>query len=238
MKCPKCGNELVPGAKFCGKCGTTVVTKTITPSLIRMPNGIALGEGEQIVKQYRIGRYTLRRGEVIVTVTNKRVIRYELSSFLGLQNNVIEDVNIDVVNGTTTEVKRSLSILGLSVATVLLVLGILMIVWSFGSIRFSPLLFIGGFVSLGITGISVFKSIQPTMYFTLQTALGSRTLETSVNDRGRFMRFGKTGAIFQFKPTPETVIMLQEIGAMIYDLKTLGDTAIEKWNSSTETFRY
>ena len=237
MKCPKCGNELVPGAKFCGKCGTTVTTKSVTPSLIRMPNGIALGEGERIVKQYRIGRYTLRRGEVIVTVTNKRVIRYEISSFLGLQNNLIEDVNIDVVNGTATEVKRSLSILGLTVATILLVLGILMIVWSFSFWHFDPLLFIGGISAIAVTAFLVFKSIQPTMYFTLQTALGSRTLETSVNDRGRFMRFGKTGAIFQFKPTPETVIMLQEIGAMIYDLKTLGDMAIEKWNGSSEMIR-
>ena len=50
----------------------------------------------------------------------------------------------------------------------------------------------------------------------------------------RIVRRDGNSVVFQFKPTPEASEMLKEIGALIYDLKTLGDSAIDKWiNTST-----
>ena len=71
----------------------------IDTAVNRMPQGIALGVGEQIVKQYKVGRYTFRQGSIEVIVTNKRVIRYEESSLFGMQNNQIDEINIDAVHG-------------------------------------------------------------------------------------------------------------------------------------------
>ena len=114
MKCANCGATIIPGAKFCGKCG--LVLKESDPprpkaskSVNRMPQGIALGNGERIVKQYAIGRYTFRQGSINVIVTNKRVIRYEESTWMGMQNNRIDEINIDAVHGTSTTMVRSIS---------------------------------------------------------------------------------------------------------------------------------
>ena len=87
-----------------------------------------------------------------------------------------------------------------------------------------------GFIALGITALVVISSLKPTMEFGLLGAVGGPALGTSVNKRGRIMRNDGNSVIFQFKPTAETTVMLKEIGACIYDLKTLGDAAIEKWN--------
>lgn len=40
----------------------------------QMPQGIDLGVGEVVVKQYRVSRYTFRKGYIDVVITNKRVI--------------------------------------------------------------------------------------------------------------------------------------------------------------------
>ena len=59
---------------------------------------------------------------------------------------------------------------------------------------------------------------------------GGKSLETIVNNRGRLFGRHNVGVFFQFKPTPEVTPMLKEIGALIYDIRTLGDNAIERWS--------
>lgn len=43
----------------------------------RMPDGVALGTDERIIRQYQIGRFSFRQGATEVIVTNRRVIRIE-----------------------------------------------------------------------------------------------------------------------------------------------------------------
>ena len=253
MRCPKCGAELSPSAKFCGKCGTILSESSgysssgptpptpkpskspFVPSGVnRMPQGIALGVGERIVKQYKIGRYTFRQGSVNVIVTNKRVIRYEESIWLGLKNNQIDEINIDAVHGVSISMMRSISVLGTIFAIIFIIIGItgLASLNSYGRYGSSPvsqqLLPVVGF---GAAILILMNSFKPSLIFYLHGAIGGEALSTCVNLRGRFFGKNATGgsAIFQFKPTPETTEMLKEIGACVYDLKTLGDSAISKW---------
>lgn len=243
MKCPKCGVEVKPGTKFCGKCGymfSDIPTPpTPTPPkpgpgpidfrVNRMPQGIALGVGERIVKQYRIGRYTFRQGSIDVVVTNKRVIRYEESSLFGLQNNQIDEINIDAVHGVTTHMRRSISILGIVFALVFLIVGFCGL---FARISYykSAIEYAVGTGALAIAVIIIVSSLKPTLFFSVLGSVGNTALGTIVNSRGRLFRNDGNSIIFQFKPTAETTDMLKEIGACIYDLKTLGDKAIDKWH--------
>lgn len=247
MRCAKCSAELKPDAKFCGKCGEIVGASPspytppkpapspsdrirIPTGVNRMPQGIALGIGERIVKQYKIGRYSFRQGSIDVIVTNKRVIRYEESSWMGMQNNQIDEINIDAVHGTYTHMRRSISALGLIFAIVFLVAGLLFL---FGRLGFSyyktTLEYVIGLVALLLSLIFFIGSLKPTLEFAFLGAIGGPALGTIVNNRGRLFRNDSNSIIFQFKPTSETTVMLKEIGACVYDLKTLGDSAIEKW---------
>ncbi len=238
--CEKCHSELKPGAKFCGKCGTIVSSATPAPTppptpvtewrnVNRMPQGIALGVDEEIVKKYTIGRYTLRQGSVDVIVTNKRVIRYEDSNWLGMQSNRIDEVNIDAVHGVSCTMARSASILGLAAAGIMGLVGLVMFFGAFDSCYMNFMQLIPGAALIGIAALILVNSFRPSMVFCIQGALGTPSLETSVNVLGRLFGRNSSSIIFQFKPTAETTVMLKEIGACIYDLKTLGDKAITKW---------
>ena len=204
MKCAKCGAEIIPGAKFCGKCGWVVREsdpprpssdrRKPTKGVNRMPQGIALGDGERIVKQYGIGRYTFRQGSIDVIVTNKRVIRYEESNWMGMQNNQIDEINIDAVHGTSTTMVRSISILGTICALFFIVVGIVFLSMNSGnSYRYFATSNLNG-ILIGIIGICIgvfifAKSCRPTLLFSIHGAIGGAALETVVNARGRF--FGR-----------------------------------------------
>ena len=255
MRCPNCGAEVKPGSKFCGKCGNIMPETSAPPAparpsrpeeprgfasrvfdsrVNRMPQGIALGTDERIVKEYRIGRYTFRQGAIDVIVTNKRVIRYEESKWFGLQNNQIDEINLDAVHGVSVSMMRSISILGLLFAAAFFVIGISGIgaMSSMGRYGYSPM---GGMswlipvIGFGLCALILLNSFKPSLIFHLHGAIGAPALNTFVNLRGRLFGQNNAGTVFQFKPTPETTVMLKELGACIYDLKTLGDAAIEKW---------
>ena len=256
MRCPNCGMEVKPGAKFCGKCGHIIpetsassspvspfakeeprrfVSKIYDSRVNRMPQGIAMGTDEKIVKEYRIGRYTFRQGAIDVIVTNKRVIRYEESKCFGLQNNQIDEINLDAVHGVSVSMMRSISILGLSFAVLFLIIGITGIsaMSSRGGYGYSPMGGMGWLlpvIGFGGCALILVNSFKPSLIFHLHGAIGAPALNTFVNIRGRLFGQNNAGTVFQFKPTPETTVMLKELGACIYDLKTLGDAAIEKWN--------
>ena len=209
--------------------GMPAARRSFSLSVNRMPQGIALGSDEQVVKQYSIGRYTFRQGTIDVIVTNKRVIRYEESSLFGMQNNQIDEMNIDAVHGNYTRMRRSISILGLTGALFLIAAGLFGLLGNFGYRYQSPLQTAIGIAALALAAGVIILSLKPTLEFGLLGAVGGGALRTVVNNRGRMMRNDSNSVIMQFKPTGETTVMLKEIGACIYDLKTLGDRAIEKW---------
>ncbi len=231
MVCKKCGAQLETGAKFCGECGTNV---DVFPDMNNgsLSNGITAGIDEKIVKKYTIGRYTNRDGEINVIITNKRVIRIEDSKWMGMQNCQIDEINIDAVHGTSTHILRSASIIGIVIAAVLALWSLSSFSNSYGFLGLSgvPL----GIILAVAAFIILTKSFKPTLVFCLHGAIGGPALLTEVNQRGKIFGRNDISAFFQFQPTDETFVMLKEIGACIYDLKTMGDAAISKWSDKTE----
>ena len=187
----------------------------------RMPQGVALGSDERIVKNYRIGRYSFKQGAIDVIVTNKRVIRFEDSSLFGMKNNRIDEINIDAVHGVSTDMKRALSPFGFIISLILFIVAIGALVAGL-----SALTFIG---ALALCALALFLSLRPKLEFKIHGSVGGDALMNRVNSRALAIRSAGVGAVFQFKPTPETTVMLKEIGALLYDLKTLGDAAISRW---------
>ena len=227
---------------------------------MRSPEGIALGTGERMVKQYKVAKFILfKRGTIDIIITNKRIIRYEQSSVFGLKNIDIQEMNIDSTHGVTAKVKRAASFWGLLGAALLLIIGIIALIslasssdggyggyggygygYGYGS-YFNPLqALLNGFhiimMLFGFIGSAwiVLRSLLPTVHFHVLGAIGNGALGTTVSLLG-FRGWVNTNAMmFQLKPTAETNVMIKEIGACIYDLKTLGDSAIDKWiNTST-----
>ena len=89
---------------------------------------------------------------------------------------------------------------------------------------------IGKTFEMGLIAVIIlFLSLKPSLNFYVYGG-GGKSLETIVNNRGRLFGRHNVGVFFQFKPTPEVTPMLKEIGALIYDIRTLGDNAIERWS--------
>lgn len=197
----------------------------------RMQGGLIFGSDEQIIRHYQIGRYTLRKGTIELIVTNKRVIRYEESSLFGMRNNFLDEVDIQSIQGVSAMMRRSVSILGLTIGLAFLIFGLVTL---FNKDPYSR----GGLFGLGILPslaallialIILVKSFKPTLAFYVRGGGEGTGLETVVNARGRIFGRHNIGVVFQFKPTAEVAPMLKEIGALIYDIRTLGDAGIARW---------
>ena len=189
----------------------------------KMQGGLIFGVDEKIIRHYQIGRYTLRKGAIEMIVTNKRVIRFEESSLFGMRNNIVDEIDIQSIHGVGASMRRSVSILGLSIGLPLFIVGIVGI---FNMKNVNPLIMAAAIL---VGAIILFLSLKPSLNFYVYGG-GGKSLETIVNNRGRLFGRHNIGVFFQFKPTPEVTPMLKEIGALIYDIRTLGDNAIERWS--------
>ncbi len=229
-------------AKFCGKCGkpielctcggggATIDGSTRKPS--RVPystvsylDGIALGEGEQEVKDYILGKYPFGCGDVHLIVTNKRVIIKESFSFLFLSHNRVEELNLESVHGINGTIGRGMNKILFFIGVVLLLGSSVIASLSFNRSAGIPSLLL---LILGLG--SVFLSfIMPYMTFSI-IGMGSdhQSLMTGVNVIGKTAL--NKGVVFQPRPTADTRKSITEAGACIYDLRTYGDEAVKKWN--------
>lgn len=239
--------------KFCGKCGKPIESctcsdriPTYTPpggstrppkmrySTVAYLDEIALGEGEQKVKEYVLGKYPFGCGSVSLVITNKRVILKESYSLLFLSHNRVEELNLESVHGVNGNIGRGMNrimfLIGLVIALVsLLASNILPSMMGYGYYRG------GGGLStfiliLGIV-IMILSCIFPYMTFGI-IGMGSdhQSLMTGINVIGKTAL--NRGVIFQPRPASDARKSIAEAGACIFDLRTYGDEAIEKWTRS------
>lgn len=236
--------------KFCGKCGKPIESCTCSDRIhtysppegsVRSPrmrystvaylDEIALGEGEQKVKEYTLGKYPFNCGEVNLVITNKRVILRESYSLLFLSHNKVEELNLESVHGANGNIgrgmNRSIFLIGLIMVLISLFDNILFSMTAYGRRGNGSFTFI---LILGIA-IMVLSCIFPYMSFGI-IGMGSdhQSLMTGIN------LIGKTAlnkrVIFQPRPTADARKSIAEAGACIFDLRTYGDDAIGKWTHS------
>ena len=221
--CPVCGAKVTPAApaaSFGGNMGKTVSgyvngggytnsTPARTPDLI-------LAENEKIVRQYQVANIKRPRCTGYLTVTNKRII------FSGMANTsrVAKEVVLDSVSGLD-------GYYGLNINAFTLVIAIILLI---GSIYMFTTRYLTGMgvvvllcaLVLGVLSFSrsFFLAIFSSKAMGAPIALGSGVKSLIGN-----------GALYTLTsaPTVDTDRMISELGALVQDLQTLGDHAIDKW---------
>lgn len=255
--------------KFCGLCGkplgtcscdTSVMqqygttafhahksgaaaTNQNTNFIIEQFDNVALSQGEVVVRQYHIGKFTgLRRlfgkGNSYMLITNKRVISKSDTKYLGTMSSSVEEVNIDNICGVSTMYAKGVSIWKM-ILGIILIISALVLLSQAMDLRSERYWYeyrneiqqksLEGFGCLAVGLILEFLCRKPSYMFHLVTKSASEALITAANIRGKVLNKQGYGLVFQFVPTKEAIPMMREIGACITDIRDKGDYAVEAW---------
>ena len=182
------------------------------------PKTPILAENEKVVRQYQCTKLRQPKCDGYLTVTNKRIIFQGEAS----TSRVDKEVVLDSVSGLDCYYGMNIRAGGLILGAILAILGLYFLFNRDGSVGMALL-------ALVIAAVIVLLSIRKTFYLSVWS---SKASGTPINiGQGATSIFGN-GALYSLMgaPTSETDRMLSELGALIQDLQTLGDHAIEKWN--------
>ena len=234
-------------AKFCGKCGRPIEMCTCgktdrggfgfagrTFSTGAKIGDIVLGEGERFVRSYDIARYFVGHGFIKLYITNKRLVIYtENRGLLNTRNTTYyNETNLEKVQGLSAGVDSRVSALGIFLALLMIIGGIVGICANsvssvFSDTTFTTVLYILLIVlAIGLMIISC----KPIVTFGITG--GHDNDHMSINNgimggNGRFLLLQKFAS--SFYPIKGFEKVITEAGACIFDLRTYGDEAIEKW---------
>lgn len=177
---------------------------------------ILLSEGEEIVRSYYCAslRFQLIRG--YLTVTNKRVI----FNGLGTNSRIEKEVVINSVTGVDTYYGTNIRVFNIVAGAILVLFGLMM-----GDSRSGTWI---SFVFMFVGALVIWSGIKKTFVLAIYAANSN---PSSINiGMGAVSALGN-GAVMSLtaNPTSETDVMMKEVGAMILDIQTHGDYAIEKW---------
>lgn len=238
--CKKCNGENEVNSNFCEHCGEALrELSEIFKEKYVMNSNILLAEDEINVRSYLCTKLPLipflnitpLAGSGYVSITNKRVIYYGES---GKSNMFSSEVAIDTVTGFKTNKStnyRILLLLILFISTIAATLYVSDEVSGFLGI----IVFIIGFI------ITLLVSRKKTYSFTVYSN-GSQASALDISASGFSTNvasliansiFGKFKMSLNPLPAKDSVKITNEIGAIVMDIKNLGDFALEKWCTNT-----
>lgn len=236
--CEECGSRIPDGAAKCPACGTPVAGEqpqapgysqqtpnherksapSYRPAAGDRVDNLVLAENEKIVRQYQCSNVKQPRCVGYLTVTNKRVLFQGKAA----TSRIAKEVVLDSVSGLDCYYGLNVNI-GLLVLGVLLALGGLFVLIGDGDMAAIGLLGIVLGIALGVLAFqkSFFLSIFSSKANGSPISIGAGARSLVGN-----------GALYSLisEPTADTDRMLNELGALVQDLQTLGDHAIEKWS--------
>lgn len=238
MYCGSCGNKISEQTEFCPACGAR-------NSQYRRPTGGSieselnkrreeymsaytrdnrsesmpvLSEGEQVVKSYNCANVRFPRCNGYLTVTNKRVIFHASAA----TSNINKEVQLESVSGLDCYTGTNINFFGILVALAVFV----------GSIALANEAYRGGgkylIIGILIAAAIAFLSVQKT-YFLKVFSSKANNSPISLGAGVRSLAGNEALYTLRCRATNETTAMVMELGALISDLQTLGDHAIEKW---------
>ena len=175
---------------------------------------VVLSDGEQIIKSYCCAKMVRPKCDGYLTVTNKRI----LFEGRGGSSRITQEAWLEGVSGIN-------AFYGWDIQVLRLIIGIIAVIAGFAMFRRSVpaalgLLVIGGLL-IYLALLKCFKMEIHTGNFTASgISLGSSPTSA----------FGN-GALYTLtgRPTEDTDRMMNELGALVKDLQTMGDLAIKKW---------
>lgn len=199
-------------------------------------HGLVLAEGEVFVRQYQCSYIqsffhwiNVLNCKGYLTITNQRVI----FQGKGPTSRINSEVSIDSIGGFDSYCGRNISIWGILIGLLVTLAGfsnftVTTVSW-FGRYSSHSEINMMGLVIMVIGILIILGSIQKSFLFKIFSSRGTgATITLGV---GPLTSFGN-GALKTLKsaPTSDTERMINELGAVIHDLQTMGDDAITKWN--------
>ena len=221
--CENCGTELDQGG-HCPKCGASSAT-----------HGVRLAEGECVVKEYwaTTGRTWWSKVDGYLVVTNRRLL------FVGEGNTkvgrsiLIREVHLPDVSGVSSYYGKGLCITCLIIAAIL---GFV-IIPQLASFLFVVARIHSGYILLLLLPLIilsvwlVWKAIRKTISLIIHSRSGDESPVALVAAQSKRFPFAGAHAAQAVVagPGPDAELLVSEIGALILDLQTRGNLAVEAW---------
>lgn len=226
------------GKRFCGICGKpsgtcTCAGRSAAPRTVPRSGGnwrkafdsFTLCNDEQIVKEYEIGAVKLLgTGFAKMTVTNRRLILRMRSSFMFRKYAAIQETQIDGVTSIISSVDQGFKMKFILWGLIFAAAGVFLTFYTSGLPTMA-----GGAACLLLALVLLSYSRKPAYQLSIFAGNASSTIATSGNQVGIRKRQPGEGIVFTYYPTPEAYVMMNELGACVYDIKTKGDYAIDHW---------
>lgn len=188
---------------------------------------VVLSEGEVVVRTYHVttNRKPKARGDV--AVTNKRII-YQGK---GKTSTIVKEVPIETVSAITTSCGSGFNFGEMLIGILCIILGI-----AFFATIIAPILgfLIGAGFIFGSFNSGYSLSIKSAAVSGTGISVGSSDISQSKGGLfGNLFSTSGQGANIALKaaPTREALVMMNELGAIVLDLKIMGDRAIAKWTN-------
>lgn len=255
MYCNECGNSLPDGVEKCPVCGSEVKVQYNNngmddfsdvqeseqvqnqyqndkmgytnnnygePSL----SGIVLSENEQLVRQYHCSSVKQPKCEGYLNVTTKRMI-FQAEGGDFFRSRISKEISLDKVTGIDCYY-------GMNIKASQIILGVLLIIIGFyglginqrlgGGVGFYCFIIIIAAILLIISSFR--KSFKLTVYASECNPSPITIGEGAISLQGNAAFYAIVSA-----PTSDTDRMINEVGALVHDLQTMGDMAVSKWKN-------
>ncbi len=216
--CANCGSQIAEGG-VCTKCEPSSRT-----------HGLRLAPEEVLVKEYQATRLLSPRAAGFLLVTNQRVIFVGEGAAWRGSSIIVREVHLPDVSGVS-------SYYGAGIHFGLLVAGIVSTLIVLGLMTREPLLALLLVVPALLFWWAV-KAKGKTIVMSIYTRAQSESPIAFAAQKSRFamLRFDAVRAVIA-EPGPDAELVIREIGALILDLQTRGNLAVESWTNSDAVAR-
>ena len=196
---------------------------------------IVMSEGEQKVKTYHCSRLSFPSCNGYLTVTNKRVIfhgysgGYSVETLPSDSNWVADEVLLDSVSGISSLYGRTVKVSQIILGIFIFFIGI--VVFGLGTEINNALIVLA--LMIIFTGILlIFLSIKRIFSLRIFSSKANGSPIAIGEGVGNIPAIGSSSVYSIIgEPTNETNKMMLELGALIIDLQTMGDLALDKWSA-------
>lgn len=246
MFCEECGSRIPDGAVRCPACGASTGAEYSAPvrekpappvweereyldyreSTPRTgPGGsngassnFRMAENEKVVRQYHCSNIRHPKCDGYLTVTNKRVMFQAKAS----TSRISKEVVLDSVSGLDCYYGLNVNVGGI-------ILAVFCIIASFRCFGSGESLVVIGLLLLVLGIVLLIFSLRKCFFLSIYS---SKANGSPISIGGGPRTLVGNGALYSLasEPTEDTDRMMNELGALVQDLQTLGDHAISKWS--------
>jgi len=223
---PQPGPWVQPRPPYPGAIGSPSSPTAVNPI---NTHGVVLANGEQPVREYRVTRMERPKGDGYLLVTNRRLLFVSEAQGVAGHSVLIRETHLPDISGVTGYVGK-----GLSIGRIILIalLTFFFIGWGF---LYRPLFLM--LVLPAYLAWRLWKSQGKEITLVIR-ARGQSESSVALVARQNTGIFGLFVGLFGshsplagviLGPGPDAERAIQEIGALVLDLQTLGDVALERW---------